>query len=108
MFVELRPEVWVPSSGHRDLREPLMLALGSQESIRFMRGLSGFLWSWCRGQEPHLELRQEIQGSSPALTGIWASYGDSAGESDVVSCWGMELCFPLKVKRGVRPPVDLS
>ena len=70
MFLELRPEVWVPPSCHGDLREPLMLSLGSQESVRVVRGLSGFLSSWCRGLVPHLDLRQETQGSSPALTRI--------------------------------------
>ena len=70
VFLELWQEVWFPSSCHGDLREPLMLSLGSQESFRGVRGLSGFLLSWCRGLGPHLELRWETQGSSPALTGI--------------------------------------
>ena len=59
MFLELRQEEWVPSSCHRDLREPLMLSLGSQESVRVVRGLSGFLSSWYRELGPHLELRRE-------------------------------------------------
>ena len=33
VFLELWQEVWVPSSCHGDLREPLMLSLGSQESF---------------------------------------------------------------------------
>ena len=33
------------------------------------RGLSGLQWFWCYGRGPHLELRQEPQGSSPFL--IW-------------------------------------
>ena len=73
VFLELRQEVWVPSSCHGDLREPLMLSLRSQESFRVVRGLSGFLSSWCRRLGPHLQLRQETQGSSPALTAISAS-----------------------------------
>ena len=64
MFLELRQEVWVPLSYHGDLREPLMLFLGSQESFRVVGGLSGFLSSWCRRLGPHLDLRQETQGSS--------------------------------------------
>ena len=40
MFLELRQEVWVPSSCHGDLREPLMLSLGSQGSLRVVKGLS--------------------------------------------------------------------
>ena len=73
VFLELRQEEWVPSSCHRDLREPLMLSLGSQESFGVVRGLSGFLLSWCRRLGPHVELRRETQGSSPALTGISGS-----------------------------------
>ena len=46
---------------HGDLRDPLMLFLGSQESFQVVRGLSGFLSSWCRGQGPHLELKWEPQ-----------------------------------------------
>ena len=57
-------------SCHRDLREPLMLSLRSQESVRVARGLLGFLSSWCRGLGLRLELRRETQVSSPALTGI--------------------------------------
>ena len=64
VFLELRQEVWVPSSYHGDLREPLMLSLGSQESFRVVRGLLGFLSSWCRRLGPHLDLRRETQGSS--------------------------------------------
>ena len=45
VFLELHPEVWVPSSCHGDLREPLMLSLGSQEYVRVVRGPSGFLSS---------------------------------------------------------------
>ena len=70
MFLELRPEVWVPSSCHGALREPLMLSLGSQESVRVVRSLSIFLSSWCRGLGPHLVVRQETQGSTPTRTGI--------------------------------------
>ena len=64
VFLELRQEVWVPLSYHGDLREPLMLFLGSQESFRVVGGLSGFLSNWCRRLGPHLDLRQETQGSS--------------------------------------------
>ena len=70
---EFRQEVWVPSSFHGDLREPLMLSLGSQESFRVVRGLSGFLSSWCRQLGPHLEMRRETQGSSSVLTRISGS-----------------------------------
>ena len=101
MFLELQQEVWIPSSCHGDLREPLMLSLGSQESFRIVRGLSGFLSSWCGQLGPHLELRWETQGSSPALTGISGS-GDSPGEADLVSCGGMEHCFPLEVEKGCQ------
>ena len=38
-----------------------------------MRGFSGVHWVWCNGRVPHLELRQETQGSSPFLTSIGGS-----------------------------------
>ena len=79
-----------------------MLSLESPESVRAVRGFSGFLSSWCRGLGPHFKLRWETQGSSPALKGIRGSYGDYTGESDVVSCWGMELHFPLEVEKGCQ------
>ena len=40
-FLELRQEVWVPSKSNGDLREPLMLSLGSQESFHVIRGILG-------------------------------------------------------------------
>ena len=61
VFLELRLEVRVPSSYHGDLKEPFILSLGSQESFRVVRGLSGFFSSWCRRLRPHLELRRETQ-----------------------------------------------
>ena len=73
VFLELWQEVWVPSSCHGDVRETLMLSLGSQESFQVVRGLSGFLSSWFRRLWPHVELMRETQGSSPALTGISGS-----------------------------------
>ena len=63
-------KLWVPSSCDGDLRELLMVPMGSQESFRVVRGLSGFLWGWCNGRGPHLQLRREPQGSSPVLTWI--------------------------------------
>ena len=69
-FPICRRKLWVPSSCDGDLRELLMVPMGSQESFRVVRGLSGFLSSRCRGIGPHLELRLEPQGSSPVLTWI--------------------------------------
>ena len=34
------------------------------------RGISGLNWVWCIGRGPHLQLRQEPQGSSPFQTPI--------------------------------------
>ena len=90
------------SSCDGDFRDPLVLPQKIQVSFRVARGRLGFLSSWCRGLEPHLKLRRETQGSSPALKGIRGSYGDYTGESDVVSCWGMELHFPLEVEKGCQ------
>ena len=47
-----------------------MLSQESPVSVRVERGLSGFLSSRGRGIRPHLELRLELQGSSPVLTWI--------------------------------------
>ena len=41
------------------------MPLRSQGYCGFGRGLSGLLWVWCNGRGPHLELRQEPQGSAP-------------------------------------------
>ena len=41
------------------------MPLRSQGYCGFGRGLSGLLWVWCTGRGPHLELRQEPQGSAP-------------------------------------------
>jgi len=86
----------------RDLRDPFMLPWEIQVSIPVTRRLSGFLSSRCRGIGPHLELRMEHQGSSPVLTWSLGSYGVSIGESGLVSCGDMELCFPLEVKKGCQ------
>ena len=66
-------KLWVPSSCDGDLRELLMVPMGSQESFQVVRSLSGFLWGWCNGRGPHLQLRREPQGSSPFLTLIAGS-----------------------------------
>ena len=52
-------KLWGPSSCHGDLRELLMVPMGSQVSFHVVRG---------RG--PHLQLRWEPQDSSPFLTWI--------------------------------------
>ena len=36
------------------------------------------------------------------LQGSQGSYGDSTGEADIVSCWGMELRFPLEEENGCQ------
>ena len=58
--------------------------------------------SWCGQLGPHLEVRQETQCSSSALTGISGSLWRLPWESDIVSCWGMELRFPLEVAMGCQ------
>ena len=69
-FLSCGRKFWVPSNCDGDIRELLMVPMGSQESFRVVRGLSGFLWGWCNGRGPHLQLRREPQGSSPVLTWI--------------------------------------
>ena len=50
MFLKVQQEVWAPSSCHGDLRKPLILVLGSQDSFGVVRGLSGFLLRHCSGK----------------------------------------------------------
>ena len=69
----VRQEVCIPSRSNGDLREPLMLSLGSQESFPVVRSLWGFLSSWCRQLGPHFELRCDTKGSFSALTGTSVS-----------------------------------
>ena len=81
-----------------DLRELLMVPMGSQEYFLAVRGLWGFLQGCYNGRGPHLELWQEPQSSSPVLT--WISrrvYAVSNRESGLNFCGGMELCFPLEL-----------
>ena len=62
---------WVPSTCDSDLRELLMVPMGSHEYCGVGRGLSRLHWVWCNGRGPHPDLRQEPQVSSPVL--MWAS-----------------------------------
>ena len=64
-------KTWVPSTCDGDLRELLMVPMGSQEYFEVGRGLLGLHWGRCNGRGPHLELRPERQVSSPVLT--WVS-----------------------------------
>ena len=49
------------------------MPLRSQGYCGVGRGLSGLHWVWCNGRGPHLQLRQEPQGSSPFQTPIAGS-----------------------------------
>ena len=62
---------WVPSNCDGDLRELLMVPMGSQVYCGVWRELLGLHWDRCNGLGPHLELRWEPQGLSPDLT--WVS-----------------------------------
>ena len=62
---------WIPSTCDSDLRELLMVPMGSHEYCGVGRGLSRLHWVWCNGRGPHPDLRQEPQVSSPVL--MWAS-----------------------------------
>ena len=46
------------------------MPLRSQGHCGFGRGLSLLNWVWCNRRGPHLEWRQEPQGSSPFLTRV--------------------------------------
>ena len=60
-----------PSICDGDLRELLMVPMGSQVYCGVGRGLSGLHWGRCSRRGPHFRLRQQPQGSSPVL--MWVS-----------------------------------
>ena len=64
---------WLSSTCEGDLRELLIVLIGSQEYCGLGRGLSGLHWVWCSGTGPRLELRWETLCSSPFLTSIAGS-----------------------------------
>ena len=69
-FLGCGREPWVPSTCVGDLRQLLRVPLRSQGHCGFGRGLSLLNWVWCNRRRPHLEWRQEPQGSSPFLTRV--------------------------------------
>ena len=85
------------SSYDGDIRGMFMLPHESPVSMRVVKGLSGFLSSWCQDLGLHLELSPEPQGSSPVLTWYPGSYGASTGLSGIVSCGDMQVCFSLEL-----------
>ena len=93
---------WVPLNCDGDLRELLMVPVGSQENCGVGRGLSGLHWVWCNGRQPLLELRWEPQGSSTVLTWVLSVYAVLKRESGVYLCRGMELCFPPELSKGFQ------
>ena len=58
------------SSYDGELREPIVLAQGSLNSIRVARGSWGLLSSHCMANRPHLGLCLETPCSSSVVTGI--------------------------------------
>ena len=89
----------VPLEIRQGALDLLMLPQESAESMRVVRGLSGFLSSRCRFLSPHQELRQQPQGSSPVLTWIWGSSEFSTRESGLISCGNMQVRFPLELEK---------
>ena len=63
-FLSCSRKPWVPSTCDSDLRELLMVPMGSQEYCGVGRGLLGLHWGRCNGRGPHLELRRGKRGSS--------------------------------------------
>ena len=85
------------------------VAYGKSRIFSRLRGLTGFLWSWCNGIEPHLELRKEPQASSPVLTwisGLCIQFQKGSQVSTCVEAWNSD--FFSSHKRGFRPPVELN
>ena len=69
----MRRKPWVPSTCAVYLRELPRVPLRSQGYPGVGRALSGRHWVWFNRRGPHLEWRQEPQGSSPFLTPIAGS-----------------------------------
>ena len=64
------------------------------------RGLSGLHWAWCIGRGPHLQLRQEPQGTSDFRLRSQGPCRLGTGESGLVLGGGMELRLPLEMSPG--------
>ena len=87
----------VPSTCASDLRELLRVPLRSQGHCGFGRGLSLLNCVWCNRRGPHLEWRQEPQGSSPFLTRVADTCRVWTRESRLVFCGGMDLRLPFEL-----------
>ena len=97
---------------HGELRQPLMLPLGSQVSIRVARVSMGVLWSHGRGIRPQFALKGESQGVSRVAAGSvgslelprgpeGASYVVSGKSRILSSCEG-PLGIPLELVQATR------
>src|SRR5574341_549267 len=64
------------------------------------RGLSALHWVWCIGRGPHLQLRQEPQGTSDFRLRSQSLCRLGTGESGLVLACGMELRLPLEMSPG--------
>ena len=64
-------------------------------------------WRWEGPLGPHLQLRQEPQGSSDFRLGSQGLCTLGTGESGLVLGLGMELRFPSRCPREERPLVEL-
>ena len=64
-----------------------MVALRSRGNWKW-EGLSGLHWVWCIGRGPHLQLRQEAQGSSDLDSNrrVPADWGQESEASSFSSC----------------------
>ena len=93
-FLDLR-QVLSTYDGY--LRKPLWWPQERPVPCELLRGLSGFLSRRCQGLRPSVESVPEPEDSSPVLTWIWGTSGVSPGESVLVSNWGMQVRFPLKL-----------
>ena len=66
------------------------------------RGLSALHWVWCIGRGPHLQLRQEPQGSSDFRLRSQGPCRLGTEESGLVLGRGMELRLPFEVSPGTE------
>ena len=96
------------SSYDGEPRDPLVWPQESPVSMRVARGLSGFLYSHCRGRGPQLDRSQNPTVPLQCQHGSQGSSRVSTGESGLVSCGDMKIRFCLRCNINVRLPVAFS
>lgn len=101
VFLEVQWKPWIPLTCDGDLRELLIVPMGSHKYCGVERGLSGLHLGQCNRRGPHLYLRWEPQNSSPVLT--WVSVCVCRFKQGVRSrrVWRHAILLSSRVVKGV-------